>query len=318
MPFGEDLFPDGDMDPPLIQSDLVNSLEAEMDRDYGEAQSAGPTIVTLADRAAADEEPARAPESSSNQQVQAEEQVEAASHEPAGPSPATQKRGRPSILASEVPACARASSGKRKTAEVEPKETEPAATPVRKRGRPARSARVSASARLAAAAAANKRARGRPRSSTTAAEKPAKRGRPARKDDDDDDAAAAADGETAADEFEVEEIVDSAIDADTMEHMYLVKWKGYPASENTWEPKKNLGGALDLVREFEAAKKKAEAEEAARKAAEKKTETATATAAPRATKATRKSKAKEVKPVKKTRKAPGRPGRPGPRRRARA
>lgn len=117
----------------------------------------------------------------------------------------------------------------------------------------------------------------------------------------------------AADEYEVEDIVDSAIDADTMEHMYCVKWKNYPDSQNTWEPKKNLKGSLDLVRKFDAKKKKAEAEEGAKKAASaKKTAAApgekkTAGRKPRA--------AKAVKAVKEAKKAPGRPRR---KRRARA
>lgn len=95
--------------------------------------------------------------------------------------------------------------------------------------------------------------------------------------------------------------MDSAIDAETMQHMYLVKWKNYPDSENTWEPRKNLKGALALVREFDAKKKKAEAEEAAKKAAsgeEKKT-----------------TRARKPKAVKQVKKAPGRPRR---KRRARA
>lgn len=46
------------------------------------------------------------------------------------------------------------------------------------------------------------------------------------------------------------------IDADTMEHKYFVKWKGYPASENTWEPKTNLVHAAQLVAAFDAKKKK--------------------------------------------------------------
>lgn len=105
----------------------------------------------------------------------------------------------------------------------------------------------------------------------------------------------------AAGEYEVETIVDSAIDTDTMEHMFLVKWKNYPASDNTWEPKKNFKGSLDLVRKFEVAKKKAQAAEAAKKASTQK--------AASETKATRGAKSKAVKPVKPAKKAPGRPGR---------
>ncbi|KAK3300129.1 guanine nucleotide exchange factor synembryn-domain-containing protein [Chaetomium fimeti] len=170
------------------------------------------------------------------------------------------------------------------------------ATPVRKRGRPARAAGTSASARLAAKAA-SKPTRGRPKSTTTAAKPAKKAGRP-KKD--------ATDEEAPAGEYEVESIADSAIDADTMEHMYFVKWKNYPASENTWEPKKNLKGSLDLVRKFDAAKKKAEAAEAAKKATAKK-----ATAPASGERKTRgAAKPKAVKEVKAAKKAPGRPGRP--------
>lgn len=57
-------------------------------------------------------------------------------------------------------------------------------------------------------------------------------------------------------EWEVEKVVGSQIDADTSEHFYLVKWKGYAAKENTWEPKKNLGNCHNLIREFEKAMSK--------------------------------------------------------------
>lgn len=33
---------------------------------------------------------------------------------------------------------------------------------------------------------------------------------------------------------------------------YLVKWKGYNDSDNTWEPKSNLAHAAQLVKEYEA------------------------------------------------------------------
>lgn len=41
-----------------------------------------------------------------------------------------------------------------------------------------------------------------------------------------------------------------------MEHMYRVKWAGYSLKEATWEPRKNLTHAADLVREFDAKQKK--------------------------------------------------------------
>lgn len=45
--------------------------------------------------------------------------------------------------------------------------------------------------------------------------------------------------------FEVEKIVERRNPG-----MFLVKWKGYPESENTWEPARNLVGCWKLVREF--------------------------------------------------------------------
>ncbi|KIL85647.1 hypothetical protein FAVG1_11141 [Fusarium avenaceum] len=52
-------------------------------------------------------------------------------------------------------------------------------------------------------------------------------------------------------EWEVEEIVESRIDTKTKKQFYLVKWKGFSSKENTWEPRKNLGNCLRLVRKFE-------------------------------------------------------------------
>lgn len=53
-------------------------------------------------------------------------------------------------------------------------------------------------------------------------------------------------------EYEVEEILESVIDADTFEHMYRVKWKGYGLNEATWEPKTNLEHAAALIKAFDA------------------------------------------------------------------
>ncbi|KAL2147195.1 hypothetical protein VTI28DRAFT_150 [Corynascus sepedonium] len=256
MYFGEYFCSERDLSPPLIQSDLLNSIEAEMDQDYGEVESVSPTIATLADRAVVDEEPAGVPEADMDIPA-AVEAAEARSTEPT-PLPTIRKRGRPSLSTSATPVgsvssktrkIAGHSTSKRKSvAKVEPKGNQPAvnATPVRKRSRPA-SDRTK---------------------STAAAEEPAKKDRHTRRRDD-----AADNGELPAGEYEVEEIVDSAIDADTMEHMYLVKWKGYPASDNTWEPRRNLKGSLELVRKFDVAMKKAEA---VRRVAKKRAESASA------------------------------------------
>ncbi|TLD34013.1 hypothetical protein PspLS_01465 [Pyricularia sp. CBS 133598] len=55
--------------------------------------------------------------------------------------------------------------------------------------------------------------------------------------------------------YEVEEILDSSVDADTKQLMYLVKWKGYSSAENTWEPKKNLSGASEAIKKFNSTKR---------------------------------------------------------------
>lgn len=46
--------------------------------------------------------------------------------------------------------------------------------------------------------------------------------------------------------------MESVIDADTLEHMYRVKWKGYGLNEATWEPKTNLEHAAALIKAFDA------------------------------------------------------------------
>ena len=53
-------------------------------------------------------------------------------------------------------------------------------------------------------------------------------------------------------EYEVEEILNSAIGgrAPNKFTKYRVKWRGYDASHNTWEPESNLEGARELIEEF--------------------------------------------------------------------
>ncbi|KAM0255665.1 hypothetical protein ACHAQJ_005508 [Trichoderma viride] len=52
-------------------------------------------------------------------------------------------------------------------------------------------------------------------------------------------------------EWEVEQIVDSRIDEETLQHWFKVKWKGYTSKHNTWEPKKNLANCKTLVEKYE-------------------------------------------------------------------
>ena len=49
-------------------------------------------------------------------------------------------------------------------------------------------------------------------------------------------------------EYEVEEVLDSRIQRKKLQ--YLVKWKGYPNEENTWEPEDCLANAKDRVTAF--------------------------------------------------------------------
>ena len=51
------------------------------------------------------------------------------------------------------------------------------------------------------------------------------------------------------DMFEVERILDY------QDQLYLVKWKGYPTSENTWEPKEHLEDCQGLLRQYHQGRK---------------------------------------------------------------
>ncbi|PON30987.1 hypothetical protein TGAM01_v200407 [Trichoderma gamsii] len=66
----------------------------------------------------------------------------------------------------------------------------------------------------------------------------------------------AQDTKTGRKEWEVEQIVDSRIDAETMQHWFKVKWKGYASKDNTWEPKKNLTNCKSLLENYEKKGKK--------------------------------------------------------------
>lgn len=45
-------------------------------------------------------------------------------------------------------------------------------------------------------------------------------------------------------EYEVEKILDQR------GQRYLIKWKGYDDTHNTWEPKKHLAGCKDLIQQY--------------------------------------------------------------------
>lgn len=53
--------------------------------------------------------------------------------------------------------------------------------------------------------------------------------------------------------YEVEAIVDSRPAGGGME--YLVQWRGYDSSQNTWEPREHLAGAQHVLRAFESKQK---------------------------------------------------------------
>lgn len=59
--------------------------------------------------------------------------------------------------------------------------------------------------------------------------------------------------DSSADGFAVESIVDKIVTPDGKVH-YLLKWKGYPHSDNTWEPEENLN-CPELMEKFEKKRK---------------------------------------------------------------
>merc|ERR1711963_625712 len=61
-------------------------------------------------------------------------------------------------------------------------------------------------------------------------------------------------------EYEVESVV-SKRETEEGKVEYLVKWKGYDASDNTWEPIENLESSQGLIDEFEGRTENAVVEE---------------------------------------------------------
>ncbi|KAJ4862407.1 chromo (CHRromatin organization MOdifier) domain-containing protein [Trichoderma breve] len=113
---------------------------------------------------------------------------------------------------------------------------------IRKSGRPAR-----------AQPARAQRAKAQPAKAQPAKAQPVKRrGRPAGKAKEFEATGKVKGGRK---EWEVEKIIDSRIEEETLEHYFRVKWKGFSDKDNTWEPKKNLANCKGLVEAYE---KKAE------------------------------------------------------------
>ena len=75
--------------------------------------------------------------------------------------------------------------------------------------------------------------------------------------------------EIPADEYEVEAILDSGIDKETMQQMYRVKWKGYPEGQATWENRLALEHCMELVREFDKKAKRTPGRRGRKPASEK-------------------------------------------------
>ena len=51
-------------------------------------------------------------------------------------------------------------------------------------------------------------------------------------------------------EYEVEYMVDSQYKGKRLE--YLIHWRGWSETDQTWEPLSNLGNAADIIRDFHA------------------------------------------------------------------
>ena len=50
--------------------------------------------------------------------------------------------------------------------------------------------------------------------------------------------------------YEVAAIVDHRYNKRTRNFSYRVRWKGYPPSEDSWEPEEHLSGAQDIIKEY--------------------------------------------------------------------
>ena len=51
-------------------------------------------------------------------------------------------------------------------------------------------------------------------------------------------------------EYKVEKVIDVKQIGKKHKWHYLIKWKGYPTSDNSWEPENNVQGSKKLIEEF--------------------------------------------------------------------
>ena len=65
-------------------------------------------------------------------------------------------------------------------------------------------------------------------------------------------------------EFKVEKIIDMKQMGRGRKTYYLVKWKGYPMSDNSWEPRENIH-ADELIKEFQSRAQKTNKDKGRRK-----------------------------------------------------